>query len=136
MQRMSHIIFALIIFGLFMGLLHLSPITAVFALLGALAPDADLPLGHRKLLHNVWALGIMLIIFWHFGFTNWSVLTAFSLGFISHLIADSLTHHGIMPLWPIQKPKFNGPITTGSIGEYVVIAGLLLAVYFFGWVIG
>jgi membrane-bound metal-dependent hydrolase YbcI (DUF457 family) len=59
----------------------------------------------------------------------------FSIGFLSHLIGDSLTHHGIMPLWPIQRPKFNGPISTGSIGEYIVVVALLIMIYWVGTVI-
>ena len=43
-----------------------------------------------------------------------------------HLIADSLTHMGIMPLWPITKPKFNGPFRTGSMGEFGIMILIII----------
>ena len=55
-----------------------------------------------------------------------------SIGFFSHLIGDSLTHRGIMPFWPLKRPKFNGPIKTGGFGEYLVILVLLLLIYWAG----
>ena len=59
----------------------------------------------------------------------------FSVGFLSHLIADALTHKGITPLWPIERPKFNGPVKTGGFGEYLIIIILLLLIYWAGTLI-
>jgi hypothetical protein len=40
-----------------------------------------------------------------------------------------------MPLWPIKKPKFNGPIKTGGLGEYLIVLVLLLMIYLVGTMI-
>jgi hypothetical protein len=40
-----------------------------------------------------------------------------------------------MPLWPIKRPKFDGPIRTGGIGEYLVVLILLVMIYWGGTVI-
>ncbi|OGI11644.1 hypothetical protein A3K64_00815 [Candidatus Micrarchaeota archaeon RBG_16_36_9] len=111
---------------------------AFFAFAGVLIPDLDVKPRklHRKLFHNIWTLMIFLFIgFVTNIFFNREVAIIFSIGFLSHLIGDSLTHTGIMPLWPIKKPKFNGPIKTGGIGEYLIVLVLLLLIYLIGTMI-
>ena len=106
---------------------------AFFAFLGVLLPDLDVRPRkyHRKLCHNVWFLMIVLFIAYNLGLDRTAAIII-SIGFFSHLISDALTHKGVVPLWPLKKPKFNGPIKTGGFGEYLIVLVLLLLIYWVG----
>lgn len=78
---------------------------------------------------------IALSIGFYFSLIDKTVAIIFSIGFVSHLIADSMTHKGIMPLWPIEKPKFKGPIKTGSIWEYALMIAMLAVILLIGLMI-
>jgi len=110
---------------------------SLFAFVGVLLPDLDMKFKkyHRKVFHNIWFLIIVLFIGFQLGLLERTTALIVSIGFFSHLIGDSLTHRGIMPLWPVKKPKFNGPIKTGGFGEYLVILVLLLLIYWTGTMI-
>jgi membrane-bound metal-dependent hydrolase YbcI (DUF457 family) len=66
---------------------------------------------------------------------NIPVAVAFSIGFASHLLGDSLTRMGIMPFWPINKPRFNGPVRTGGTSEYIVLVAIIIAIVCVGYFI-
>jgi len=134
MQKYTHLIFALLLFLLLNQVFHFPIYLALFAFLGAMLPDMDLKVRklHRKIFHNIWFLMIVLFVLFELAFIDQRVGIVFSIGFISHLIADSLTHMGIMPLWPITKPKFNGPFRTGSMGEYLLLTVMILIIFFVG----
>lgn len=138
MEKMTHLILAFLVLLIFGFVLDFPIYMAFFAFAGVLIPDLDIRPRkyHRKLFHNLWILMIFLFIGFISGiFFNKEVAIIFSIGFLSHLIGDSLTHNGIMPLWPIKKPKFNGPIKTGGLGEYVIVLFLLLLIYWVGTMI-
>jgi inner membrane protein len=132
MQKWTHLVFAALLFSVFNFVLHMPLYFSIFAFIGAVIPDLDIGFMHRKLLHNLWALGIMLLAGLKFGLMDNTVAIAFGLGFISHLVADSLTHMGVMPLWPITKPKIHGPVKTGGMGEFIVLAALLFILFNIG----
>jgi len=132
MQKWTHLVFAALLFSVFNFVLHMPLYFSIFAFIGAVIPDLDIGFMHRKLLHNVWALGIMILAGLKFGLMDNTVAIAFGLGFISHLVADSLTHMGVMPLWPITKPKIHGPVKTGGLGEFLVLAALLFILFNIG----
>ncbi len=135
---MSHLILAFLVLVIFGFILNFTIYMSIFAFVGVLIPDLDTKSRkyHRKLFHNIWILIIFLFIGFILGiFFNRESGIIFSIGFISHLIGDSLTHRGIMPLWPIKKPKFNGPVKTGGLGEYLLILILLILIYWTGTMI-
>jgi membrane-bound metal-dependent hydrolase YbcI (DUF457 family) len=74
---------------------------------------------------------IVLFIAYNLGLDRTAAIII-SIGFFSHLISDALTHKGVVPLWPLKKPKFNGPIKTGGFGEYLIVLVLLLLIYWVG----
>jgi len=130
MQKKTHLIFALLFFLILNKIFHFPLYTSVFAIIGTIIPDIDLRPRkyHRKICHNLFFLGLLLIIGYNFfGFSN-TVAIVFSMGFVSHLISDSFTPMGIMPLWPLKKPKFNGKVSTGSIEEYLISIGMLFVI--------
>lgn len=137
MQKVTHLIFAFLVLILFGFVLNFPIYMSLFAFVGVLLPDLDMKFKkyHRKVFHNIWFLIIVLFIGFQLGLLERTTALIVSIGFFSHLIGDSLTHRGIMPLWPVKKPKFNGPIKTGGFGEYLVILVLLLLIYWTGTMI-
>ncbi len=134
MQRHTHIIFAILLFIVFSIYYNFPLFYGIFAIIGTLIPDIDIKIKglHRKLFHNVWFLGLVLITGFYFSLINYIIAIIFSIGFISHLISDSLTHMGIMPFWPIEKPKFRGPMKTGSKEEFVLMIIMLFVIFWVG----
>lgn len=130
---MTHLIMAFLTLLLFGFVLTFPIYMAFFAFLGVLLPDLDFKPRkyHRKLCHNIWFLMIVLFVAYNLGVDRTGAIII-SIGFFSHLISDALTHNGISPLWPIKKPRFNGPIKTGGIGEYLLILVLLMMIYWVG----
>jgi len=131
MKKRTHLIFAFMLFLLFNRVFGFPLLDSVFALIGAMVPDLDLypRSAHRKLFHNVWSLAGMVFVGMASNFMNSHIALLFSIGFVSHLISDSLTIQGVMWLWPIQKPHFSGSISTGGFKEYVVMMGMLFTIF-------
>ena len=96
--------------GVFFGL------NPVYTLAGALLPDLDTVCCHRKILHNLW----VSFVFLYFG-----GLSLF-IGYLSHLVLDSLTPWGVNWLYPFPAPKLRGPVRTGSFADYVMGAAFLI----------
>ena len=162
MQKKTHIAFGVLLFAILTSIFSMNWTLAVFAALGAFFPDIDWLLDkkyipaiikkytwnlifkvgiHRTLLHNVWVLTIATYLFLLLS-GSWAASTAFAVGIISHLIADSITLSGIYWLWPFgdnrifgQKRYFfiNGPVKTGGASEYAfqtavyIVSGILFA---------
>lgn len=128
MQKRTHLIFAFLLFLLLNRFLNYPPYLSVFALIGAMIPDIDLCFKHRTWAHSVWFLILLVCIGFIFALANFEVAMMFSIGFLSHLISDSLTHRGVKPLWPIG-PKLNGPVCTGGISEWVAAMLILFSIF-------
>ena len=98
---------------------------------------------HRTILHNLWVLialdASILIVSGY----NYLLLIGFSIGFISHLLLDSLTKTGIYWFWPYGDEKVTGRkrfhikwrIRTWGLGERLVqsliVLVLLVVIYFY-----
>ncbi|MBN2203142.1 MAG: metal-dependent hydrolase [Candidatus Aenigmarchaeota archaeon] len=137
MQKVTHLIFAFFVLTIFGFVLNFPIYMSLVAFVGVLIPDIDIKFKkfHRKVFHNIWFLIILLFLGFRFFFFDQLTAIVFSIGFLSHLMADSLTHRGIMPLWPLEKPKFNGPVRTGGFGEYLIILIMLVLIYCAGSII-
>ena len=138
---------------------NLAPLVLI-AVIGALAPDLDAsesklkrfsvigitpfaPLsqvlhqsfGHRGLLHSLAGLGLFTILcalpfaLW----LGWPFGIALSLGYASHLLADSATKSGIPLLYPQRKRYHLLPkgwrLTTGSMAEEMILPFLAFAIF-------
>lgn len=107
--------------------------------LGALAPDLDHPqaalsrrigliglpfrlVKHRGILHSGVAAAIALV---GAALVVSVYATAAALGYASHLVLDGLTVQGIPLLWPSGRRFRLLGLTTGGIGEFIVLLGLL-----------
>jgi membrane-bound metal-dependent hydrolase YbcI (DUF457 family) len=99
---------------------------------------------HRTFLHNIWAMIFLVILF---GYFSKDILTMFGvfIGYISHLLMDSLTVSGIYWLWPygdekvFGRSKFykKGNFVTGGMKEkflfsiFVILGGMFFGLGFY-----
>ena len=128
MLKRTHILFAVFLFMLVNLRLGYPLMFLVFALIGAAIPDIDVKFKHRKLLHNVWVLALIILIGISTRVMSPAIAISLSIGFLSHLIIDALTVTGIRPFWPMNKPHFRGPFKTGGVTEYVIAFGVIVAI--------
>lgn len=58
----------------------------------------------------------------------WSVPVGMSVGYLSHLVADSHNPQGVEWLFPYSETRYRAPITisTGSVQEQILLSGLLI----------
>jgi membrane-bound metal-dependent hydrolase YbcI (DUF457 family) len=132
MQKRTHLLLGILLFLMFNQVLGYPLAMGAFAAIGALLPDIDLRprTAHRKVCHNLWFLAIVIIFGLNFGWFNWPIATALTLGFLSHMIGDSFTPHGVHWLWPLPVPHFKGSLRTGSAEEWAVALGMIVAIGF------
>jgi len=89
---------------------------------------------HRGFFHSIYgAILVTLItgpifIFLFPTFPKLSIVLMIFMGYIFHLIGDSLTKSGINWLWKNEKYHFSGPISTGDKLEAVFMYALLLVI--------
>ena len=82
--------------------------------------------GHRGFFHSIY---IPLILYSIFYYISNEIGIGILVGYFSHLFMDSLTKHGIKPLYPLINGKINGPIKTNSLLEkiiFLIIISLIL----------
>jgi len=111
---------------------------AFILLLGAAFPDIDHPksrLGqmaypfslffeHRGFFHSFFGIALFTFISYIIsGSMIYSI--AFLLGYASHILVDSFTKEGIMPIHPLSHFKFRGAFRTGAFYEYALLFVLM-----------
>ena len=148
MLKRTHIAIALLV-GLYF-LIHMENkiVFLPVLLISTIFPDIDRLLGfnnlafwrknlgntshHRGILHSYTfcvAVSIALALFFPI------LALPFFLGYSTHIFADSFTHEGIKPFWPLRFTS-TGPFATGGKREavlfwIVVFANVLLFVFLF-----
>ena len=145
-HEMSYIFIMLIIIK-YMGLqvgIELG-IAAISGLIGSTLPDAiDLKIPfiskifeHRGFIHSVWIPSIFIIAFFMSESGRLLDLSAFffGIGWLTHIVGDSLTPKGIMPFTPLSKikfaPAFLRKIPTGSFQEEIFQFIIAVGIAFF-----
>ncbi|MBU2638317.1 MAG: metal-dependent hydrolase [Nanoarchaeota archaeon] len=74
---------------------------------------------HRGFLHTVW---VPFIVFLSAYTTDYAILgSAFALGYLTHIAADSMTAEGVSFFQPVWKRHFRGFIKTGGKLEYAFL---------------
>ncbi|MCL7461599.1 metal-dependent hydrolase [Pseudomonas sp. NW5] len=118
---------------------------------GALLPDIDHPkswlgrrlpfisrpiaavFGHRGITHSLLAvvgLALALHYGWAHGYVGsdeWGlVAVGLTVGYLSHILGDFLTHGGVPLFWPLKR-RFSAPLTfqTGGVFERFLMVALL-----------
>ena len=93
----------------------------VHVVIGTLLPDADYKLLHRRLLHNLFVLFLVL-------FLSFEVFV----GMLSHITLDMLTKMGVGLLWPVSRRMFRvGEFRTGGIFDWVLFVLFLVSWIYF-----
>lgn len=121
----------------------------VIAAVSSLLPDMDHPksvfgqiikpasiiiskiFGHRGITHSFLAVFLVGFCMWKYGGAESQIITAVSIGYLSHLFADFLTPQGVPLIYPL-KTKFRFLITfkTGGFGEsFIAISAAAFIVY-------
>ena len=132
-------------FGFLLGLLGIKYfgvqnqiLFIILVLFAALLPDIDSPnskLGskvkiislffkHRGILHSLLILPVISFILFYFNFSRFSL--PILIGYLSHLIGDSITKEGIMLFSPFSKFRIKGFIKTGGIIEHIIFLVLIV----------
>ena len=133
-----------------LGIFPMSNLGLAVVFLGSIIPDIDHPKsfishlsiftkvgskvislgGHRGPTHTIWAtllsFPFALILFRWLGIGGFVLAGIFTLGYLSHLLADSLTVSGVAWFSPFDKYKIKGPVRTGSVFEILIF--LLLSI--------
>jgi inner membrane protein len=130
-----------LVFGFLMGLCFLpflNPPNQVlfmtFVMIASALPDIDhpdskfgkwvKPIGwlfeHRGFFHSLFA--VALFSFAAYYFTQQKiVLFAVLIGYVSHILIDSINHKGIMPFHPLSRFTLKGFIASGGVLEYILL---------------
>lgn len=142
-----------LIFGLLFGLFWISFFGVSnkwfflgFVLFASLLPDIDHPqskigrkvkpiswlinnlFGHRGFFHSIWPVLILYIVFVYL--LGWGLAgLGLCIGFMSHLVSDSLTLEGVNFGHPF-KARVSGFIRTGGISEWIFFAIVLILCLF------
>jgi inner membrane protein len=137
----SHVVFGLFLFFVLVNYIESSKWLFLFGvLLGSILVDIDSKnskvgnyfllrplqffIKHRGIIHSL-AFGFVVMIL--FGVFNVDLAFGFMIGFLGHLLLDSLTRQKIMPFWPLFRTKIGfGIIRTGGLIETIFFVLLLL----------
>lgn len=84
-------------------------------------------LGHRGIFHSPF---LLILISMLIAIINQEIASAFFVGYLSHLILDSLTPEGVMFFYPFSKKRTKGPIRTGSLFENIFFILLLILCFY------
>jgi inner membrane protein len=112
-----------------------NPVLVPVAILGSTAPDwlewllaaVGKKVKHRTVTHYV-VLWIFGVLFGVFIFDFHHIITAFSLGGLSHVLADAFTVQGVpLAWWSVSRfTLFGGRFRTGQPGEYFVSGAVII----------
>lgn len=82
---------------------------------------------HRGFLHSfVFAAVVYFSVRY---LSSAAIATAAAIGYSSHLLLDSLTNEGIMPLSPLSKIRIRGFVKTGGILEKAIAAAMVFLLF-------
>jgi len=136
MLGVTHLLFSFLfgsfVFNFIGGSLLTKIIWASALLAGTFMPDIDAKvvfLRHRGLLHTIWPVLIFLILGGLLSKLQ-ILFLPLAIGYLGHLMADSLTPSGVAFFYPISSRKISGPIRTSSVLELVLVICLLILIFF------
>jgi len=149
MMGTTHLVFAYLVYAVLSRPFHL-PFDWLYVFvpltIGSLIPDIDHPkslisrqswvfssvsrlMPHRGPTHSPLATALLTVLLTSavlYYEADLVVPLSFSLGYLSHLVADSLTRSGVRWLWPFHETKLKFIIYTGGPSEGVFFALALL----------
>ncbi len=84
-------------------------------------------LGHRGIFHSPFLLILVSMII---AIINIEIAAAFFVGYLSHLVLDSLTPGGVMFFYPFSRKRIKGIIKTGSLWENIFFFVLIILSFY------
>ena len=141
MRFETHIAFGFLVGLVCILLLQLrEPVAFLFGiLLGTVFPDIDtvtsrigrllrhpsrvasILFGHRGAIHSL----IIPVVVFAIAMVNYPTRVepalGFLIGYIAHLLLDSLTKKGVRPLWPLKEPHIRGRLITGTLPDRLLL---------------
>ncbi len=155
MLWMTHVLIGLFFYLVLsrFGVLPVSLLGVLFVSLGSVLPDIDHPRsfvshlsaffrfgsklihlgGHRGPMHTIWAVlfltSLVIAITRRLPISALVASSAFALGYVAHLIADSFTRSGVAWFYPVDRHRISGPIRTGGfieVGLFFVMSAMVL----------
>lgn len=93
--------------------------------MGVLSYVIKLIFGHRGLFHTIW-FPLMFFVFFLFILDFRVIGLGVLIGYLSHLVLDSLTVQGVRPLSPFIGFKIRGFVKVGSVFEQVLFVLVIL----------
>lgn len=145
MMAVSHVVFgatAWAIVAHWGGMGPVDPLDVGAAAFGALLPDIDHPqsavgrrlapisvplsavVGHRGVTHSLLAVALAAVVLFFWG--GIAMVAPVVVGYLSHLLADSLTLSGVPLLWPNRRPYGVPLCRTGDWREWGITAGVAM----------
>ncbi len=143
MMWKTHLNFGILLGLIAIGFLHPAhPLKFMFiVVIAALFPDIDyknsktgknfkllsIVFNHRGWFHSSFALILFSLLAYYLKgeVLAWAVFT----GYFSHLVLDSLTPQGIMPLAPLHIWKIKGRLKTNSPAEFLLNIVIILCIF-------
>lgn len=109
MRKDTHVLLGFAV-GMYLGWdLESSMIAAVVSSIGASIPDIDLKFKHRKTLHNIFAMAVLvtivLLVSWFTGSPRREsllVVSALAAGWLSHVLSDMLNYQKVFIFYPFS----------------------------------
>ena len=80
---------------------------------------------HRGFLHSIWLPLLSFSFAAYFGYAM--IGAAFALGYLVHILSDSITQEGVPLFTPLFKRRIRGFIKTGGTLEYVFLLFVCIA---------
>lgn len=112
MKRSTHVLFGT---SLSISVLNPQPNHLIYliamSVIGSYLPDVDLRIKHRAMLHNLFILLFLSIIF-YLALDYMSLydplllVVSFDIGFVSHILLDLFTYAGVSLFYPFSKKRY------------------------------
>ncbi len=150
MRWYTHIVFGLLAAAMFLTAVDVahSPLFIALVLFSSLLPDIDqkdarihryLPFtrwvqsvfDHRGIFHSLAIPALLFSILYLSGYVEIGV--AVLLGYCSHLVIDSLTPHGVFPLYPLTAFHVKGFVKVGGVWEMVIFWLMMVGLIILGF---
>lgn len=137
MKRITHVLFATALVSI-SGLwkTNMFVFYTIVAMFSSIIPDMDLKYMHRKLLHNLFApvllaISVYYLLSW-LGINACHLALSLILGWLSHVLLDTITIKGVYLFYPLVDTKIALKICRSDslpCNLFLSIASLIVIIY-------
>jgi len=130
-MKKTHLVAGIFLWALFSYLTKsLDVLFLAAAVLASIAPDLDLRIKHRALLHNIFVLAVVAAGSWFLQGLYFAIIV--SSAYFSHILLDSLTKAGVAVLFPLSSKRYglrlvrNGGLADKSLCVLLTLSSVVL----------